>query len=82
MMVDRITINQKVFGGKACIRGMRISVENIIDMLMAGATGQKILDDYPYLEREDLVAAVDYMQARINYCRSRIDSQEQNQKET
>ena len=55
---ERITINPRQFGGRPCIRGMRIRVSDILDMLGAGATPDEILADYPDLEREDIYAAL------------------------
>jgi uncharacterized protein (DUF433 family) len=56
---DRITIDPDQCGGRPCIRGMRIRVSDILDMLAGGATPEEILDDDPYLEREDIAAALD-----------------------
>jgi uncharacterized protein (DUF433 family) len=57
---SRITFNARVCGGRPCIRGMRIRVADILDMLSAGATRQEILADYPYLEDDDINAALEY----------------------
>jgi len=56
----RITFAQNVLGGKPTIRGLRISVEMILELLAKGATREEILDDYPELEPEDLQAALFY----------------------
>ena len=56
----RITIDPEVCGGRPCIRGLRIRVKDILDMLAGGATRQEILVDYPYLEDEDITAALEY----------------------
>ena len=56
----RITIDANVCGGKPCIRGMRIRVSDILSMLAAGASQDEILEDYPYLEAEDIAAALDF----------------------
>ena len=58
--LNRITIDDAQCGGRPCIRGMRIRVTDILDLLGAGASFQEILDDYPYVEREDIVAAIEY----------------------
>jgi uncharacterized protein (DUF433 family) len=55
---DRITVNSEVCGGRPCIRGLRIRVTDILDMLAAGASRAEILDDYPYLEDDDITAAL------------------------
>ncbi len=57
---ERITIDPEVCGGRPCIRGLRIRVRDILDMLAGGATRPEILDDYPYLEDEDISAALEY----------------------
>jgi uncharacterized protein (DUF433 family) len=56
----RITIDPEVCGGRPCIRGLRIRVKDILDMLAGGATRHEILADYPYLEDEDITAALEY----------------------
>ncbi len=56
----RITVDPNVCGGRPCIRGMRIRVSDILGMLAAGASPLEILEDYPYLEAEDIAAALDY----------------------
>ena len=47
-------------GGKACIRGMRVTVGNIVGQMAAGRTLEDVLNDYPYLEREDILQALGY----------------------
>jgi uncharacterized protein (DUF433 family) len=59
-VMRRITFAQNVLGGKPTIRGLRISVEMILELLAKGATREEILDDYPELEPEDLQAALFY----------------------
>lgn len=56
--MDRVTINADQCGGRPCIRGMRIRVSDILDLLAAGGTRAEILADYPYLEDEDITAAL------------------------
>lgn len=58
--LDRITIDPNVMGGKPCIRGMRITVGTITGLLASGTSFQEILDLYPYLEEEDIKAALSY----------------------
>ena len=60
MKLERITFDDKVMGGKACIRGMRIPVSAVLKMLAGGMTREQILADYPDLENEDINACVDY----------------------
>ncbi|MDL1982452.1 MAG: DUF433 domain-containing protein [Deltaproteobacteria bacterium] len=68
-LVNRITFNKNVLCGKPLIRGLRISVEMILELLARGATEEEILQDYPQLEPDDLRAALLYahhMVAREN----------------
>ena len=58
--LDRITQDARVMGGKACIRGMRVTVGMIVGQIGAGHTIEEILTDYPYLEREDILQALRY----------------------
>ncbi len=58
--LERITIDPKVMGGKPCIRGIRITVGTITGLLASGETIEKILELYPYLEKEDIYAALAY----------------------
>ena len=62
--LSRITFNPNVMGGKACIRGMRVTAGMILGMLAAGHSRQKILDLYPYLEDEDITASLEYATMR------------------
>lgn len=56
----RITVNPNQCGGRPCIRGMRIRVKDILDMLAAGVAEEEILKDYPYLEPQDIQAALEF----------------------
>ena len=58
--LDRITQQPDVMGGKACVRGMRVTVGMIVTQIGAGQTIDEILADYPYLEREDIMQALKY----------------------
>ena len=58
--LDRITVDPQVCGGRPCIRGLRVRVKDILDMLAGGATRAEILSDYPYLEDEDITAALEF----------------------
>lgn len=57
---DRITLTPGVMGGKACIRGMRVTVGMIVGQIGAGRSVDDILADYPYLEGEDILQAARY----------------------
>lgn len=58
--LDRITQNPEVMGGKACIRGMRVTVAMIVGQIGAGRSIDDVLVDFPYLEREDILQALRY----------------------
>jgi uncharacterized protein (DUF433 family) len=62
-MYERISIDPKVCHGQACIRGTRIPVHQIVRMLANGDTIEELLADYPSLEREDILACLDYAAA-------------------
>ncbi len=59
-VLDRITVNPAVMGGKACVRGIRVTVGMIVGQIAAGRTLDDLLSHYPYLEREDLLQALRY----------------------
>jgi len=65
--MQRITFNPNQCGGRPCIRGMRIRVKDVLDMLAAGASWTEILESYPYLEREDIQAALQYAAAQVDH---------------
>jgi len=58
--LDRITQQPDVMGGKACIRGMRVTVGMVVSQIGVGHTVEDVLVDYPYLEREDVMQALRY----------------------
>jgi uncharacterized protein (DUF433 family) len=58
--LNRIKVDAGKCGGRPCIRGQRIRVTDVLELLGAGASFEEILADYPYLEREDILAALDY----------------------
>ena len=60
ILLDRITINPKVMVGKPIIRGLRITVEQILKSLASGVSIQELLEDYPELEPEDIQAVLSY----------------------
>ena len=64
--LDRITINPLVMTGRPCIRGMRVTVGNILNLLGAGRSRAEILAAYPYLENDDLDACLQYAALRVN----------------
>jgi len=64
-LLNRVTIEPGKCGGKPCIRGQRIRVSDILDLLAAGASFEEILQDYAFLEREDILAAIAYASRRL-----------------
>ena len=57
---ERITFDPEIMGGRACIRGMRVTVAHVVSLVADGATTGEILADYPYLEAEDIREALEY----------------------
>ena len=68
MILNRITHTPDVMGGKACIRGMRVTVSMIVGQIGSGRTIEQVLADFPYLEREDVLQALRYA-ARLTEAR-------------
>lgn len=58
--INRITVNPAVMTGQPCIRGMRVTVANVLRQLAAGASAKQILEAYPYLESEDIAACLEF----------------------
>ena len=58
--IDRITVDPEQCAGRPCIRGLRIRVKDVLELLAAGATQEEILADYPYLEPEDITAVLQF----------------------
>ena len=65
MKFDRVTLNPAVMGGKPCIRGMRVTVGMILGLLATKVSQEQILAEYPYLEAEDIDAALKYAAWRV-----------------
>jgi uncharacterized protein (DUF433 family) len=63
-LLERITVNPRIFGGKPIIRGRRLAVEHVLGMLAAGDDVATILEGYPWLVREDVLACLAYASAR------------------
>lgn len=57
---DRITFDEKIMGGKACIRGMRITVSLVVNLVAHGKNFDEILEEYPDLEKEDIKQSLEY----------------------
>lgn len=62
---DRITFDPKIMGGRACIRGMRVTVSLIVNLVSNGISIKEILEDYPYLEEEDIKQSLRYVAFEI-----------------
>ncbi|BBZ03116.1 hypothetical protein MCHIJ_25530 [Mycolicibacterium chitae] len=58
--LDRITVDPAVLHGKPAIRGLRLSVQSVLDLLASGMSFDEVLADYPDLQSEDLLAALEY----------------------
>ena len=59
-LLSRVTHSPDVMGGKPCLRGMRVTVGTIVGLLAAGKSHQEVLADFPYLEEDDIRAALAY----------------------
>lgn len=66
-LLERITVNPSIFGGKPIIRGRRLAVEHVLGMLAAGDSEQTILEGYPWLEPEDIRACLAYAQRMVGH---------------
>ena len=65
--VSRITFDAEMLGGKPCIRGLRIRVTDILEMLAGGATRQEILEDFPYLQDEDITESLRFAAGAVDH---------------
>ncbi len=70
-LLQRITVNPAIFGGKPIIRGRRLAVEHVLAMLAAGDTPETILEGYPWLEPDDIRACLVYARRLVG--RERVD---------
>ncbi len=66
-ITERITVNPKQCGGKPCIRGMRIRVVDVLDLLSNGLSVEDILKEFPKLEREDVLASIKYARDQMDH---------------
>jgi uncharacterized protein (DUF433 family) len=66
-LLERITVNPKIFGGKPIIRGRRLAVEHVLGMLAAGDSIETILEGYPWLEVEDIRACLVYVHRLVGH---------------
>jgi uncharacterized protein (DUF433 family) len=67
VLLDRITVDPKIFGGKPIIRGKRLAVEHVLGMLAAGDSVETILEGYPWLESEDVRACLAYAHRLVGH---------------
>jgi len=65
--MERITFNPDQCGGRPCIRGMRMRVKDVLDLLSSGVSRAEILEDFPYLEDEYITACNDYAAAQVDH---------------
>lgn len=65
--MERVTFNPNQCGGRPCIRGMRIRVKDVLDLVAAGVTDAEILADYPDLEVDDIKASLEYAAAQLDH---------------
>lgn len=65
--LHRITIDPEQCAGRPCLRGLRVRVSDVLDLLAAGASHQEILSDYPYLEEGDIAAALEYAARQLDH---------------
>lgn len=66
-VAERITVNPRQCGGRPCIRGMRIRVVDVLDLLASGLTQQEVLEELPDLEPEDVAACLKFARARLDH---------------
>lgn len=64
---SRITVDPKVCGGRPCIRGLRVRVSDVLELLASGASREEILEDYPYLEAEDIQASLEFAARQLDH---------------
>ena len=65
--LHRITVDPAMNGGQACLRSLCIRVKDVLDMLASGAAELEILESYPYLEREDIQACLEYAARQVDH---------------
>ncbi len=66
-LLQRITVNPAIFGGKPIVRGRRLAVEHVLGMLAAGDSFETILEGYPWLEREDILACLAFARRVVGH---------------
>jgi uncharacterized protein (DUF433 family) len=66
-LLQRITLDPEKCGGRPCIRGLRVRVQDILGLLASGASREEILEDYPHLEDDDISAALEYAARALDH---------------
>ncbi len=66
-LLERITVNRNIFGGKPIVAGRRLAVEHVLGMLVAGDSIETILEGYPWLERNDVLACIAYAHRLVEH---------------
>lgn len=66
-LTNRVTVDPAQCGGRPCLRGLRIRVKDVLDLLASGATQKEILADYPLLEPDDIKAALEYAARQVDH---------------
>lgn len=64
---DRITVQADQCGGRPCVRGMRVRVKDVLDLLASGNSPEEILEDFPYLEKEDIEACLRFASQQMDH---------------
>lgn len=65
--LDRITYDPEMFGGKPIVRGRRLAVEHVLGMLAGGDSHEVLLEGYPWLEKEDILACLEYARRLVGH---------------
>ncbi len=66
-LISRITVSPEQCGGRPCIRGMRVRVSDVLDLLAAGLAPEKVLQELPYLESDDIRACLQYASRQVDH---------------
>lgn len=64
---QRITHDPSICGGKPCVRGMRVRVVDVLELLAQGLTNEQVLEELPYLEKDDIIACLHYAASKLNH---------------
>jgi len=67
LLLSRITSDPGIFNGKPIIRGMRFKVSDVLDYLASGMTMEEIVSDFPYLQKEDIIASLVYASKKLDH---------------